>query len=180
MLKEASSVELEPIRSSWLGKFIVNQVAHQETLNLQLYRSTEQISALLSTTDTLNTRIAEMVATEAAMTSTENLLNNRVADLERTLNKVEQLADSRRTELNEVYASTSWRLSRPLRFCSLAMKQLPQQKHRIWSYLRSLLRFDPSFSSVALADSTENLRMELSADQSSIFRDLKRADERHR
>jgi glycosyltransferase involved in cell wall biosynthesis len=157
ILQETNSTDLEPIRSRWVGKFIANKVAHEEHVeNLK-----EQI-------EMLNKRVAEMTASEA-------VLNRCVADLEVDAKKWEQVADTRRAELNAVYASTSWRVTRPLRSCACVLKQLAQHARGFRSYLLSMLR-----SSAGRADPTKALQMELSAHQRSIFLDLKHADARQR
>jgi glycosyltransferase involved in cell wall biosynthesis len=175
MLEElAVSSDLEPTRVKWVGKLMANMVTHEELLKLELQHNTQQIADLnariadqASTAAALNKRIAEMAATESA-------LNRRVADLELTVKKWEHVADIRRAELNELYASTSWKVTRPLRFCSLSIKEFPSNARRFRSYLASRLRSSAS-ETAASVEPTKALQIELSPQQQSIFLDLKHA-----
>ena len=138
ILAEPQVGEAEMDRKDAVGPFVATLVAEREAADQAMRDLQEQFAWLKQRWDgieadrtrlaaELTARTAEKVGLEGALATANGALaaaSQQIADLERSNQHWSALAESREREVQAVYRSSSWRLTKPLRDLVLLYRRL--------------------------------------------------------
>jgi glycosyltransferase involved in cell wall biosynthesis len=130
-LDKTISVQRQPESPAWIGHYIADLLANEETAKAQIKAQIETAKAQIAAAE--NTARAQIAAAEnnaraqiavaqneakARLAQAESSARARIAELEQSRLHWQNTAESTALQVQGIYASTSWRMTKPLRYLS--------------------------------------------------------------